>query len=296
MTDDSPPPPYHTPSTRTPSHPPPKGEEDGPAPRPRSGPWVTAVDAETARQEAEAAQRAALYEPPGRLSLTQAPVVKILIIVTAAIEIVLFLADGAADGALSVVRERVFQMFAFSPLASYLALEGEIGIQGLYGVLGHMFLHGGVLHLGLNMFALALFGPPLERVLGGARLLTLYVIAGLGGALGHGLWQYGVTLLSPESGPWPLAVQLVGASGAISGLIGAELTRRAMTLSDLPPSQRLASPLGFLARASSGFVLINIALSALGTAISGSAHLGGFFAGMAAMALLRRRPGQYGMG
>lgn len=294
MTNDDTSQPYHTPSTRAPNRPRPESEagsegENSARRQPRDEPWVASEDAEAARKQAEADQRAALYEPPARLSLSQAPTVKALIILMAAIEGLLFLAEGAGGGALTGVRERVFQLFAFSPLGSYLAFQGAIGAEGLYGVLGHMFLHGGVMHLALNMFALALFGPPLERYMGAARLLALYVLAGLGGALGHGLWQYGVTVVSPDSGPWPLAVQLVGASGAISGMIGAELARRALSLAELPPHLRMASPLGYLLKASSGFVLINIALSAMGTAISGSAHLGGFFAGMAAVALLRRR-------
>ncbi|MCB1598313.1 MAG: rhomboid family intramembrane serine protease, partial [Gammaproteobacteria bacterium] len=47
----------------------------------------------------------------------------------------------------------------------------------------HMFMHGGWLHIGLNMFGLFMFGPPLEYRWGAKRFLTFYMITGVGAAL-----------------------------------------------------------------------------------------------------------------
>src|SRR5215207_9395885 len=75
-----------------------------------------------------------------------------------------------------------------------------------YRFLSSMFLHGGLLHIGFNAWALYALGPEAERIYGTARFLTLYFIAGLAG----GVASYA---LSPDPA--------VGASGAIFGLIGA---------------------------------------------------------------------------
>jgi membrane associated rhomboid family serine protease len=75
----------------------------------------------------------------------------------------------------------------------------------------HQFLHGGVLHLLVNMVMLAAFGSGVERLLGGGRMLALYVVCGMAGALAH-------LAFYPES-----TTPVIGASGAISGLFGAVL-------------------------------------------------------------------------
>ncbi|MEO0504656.1 MAG: rhomboid family intramembrane serine protease [Bacteroidota bacterium] len=50
-------------------------------------------------------------------------------------------------------------------------------------VISHMFMHGGYAHIGFNMFALWMFGTPVERVLGKNRFLFVYFSAGLGAVL-----------------------------------------------------------------------------------------------------------------
>jgi membrane associated rhomboid family serine protease len=70
------------------------------------------------------------------------------------------------------------------------------------------FLHFGIFHIGFNMYALYVIGPPLEAALGRLRYATLYVVAGVGGAL-----------LSTALGP--IGEQAAGASGAIFGVFGA---------------------------------------------------------------------------
>lgn len=56
-------------------------------------------------------------------------------------------------------------------------------------IVTHMFMHGGVMHLALNMFALWMFGSPVEQALGSKRFLFIYFSAGLG-ALALQLGEY----------------------------------------------------------------------------------------------------------
>lgn len=78
-------------------------------------------------------------------------------------------------------------------------------------VLFAMFLHGGWLHLGGNMVFLWVFGNNIEDHLGHVRYLLFYVLAGLAAALAH-------VAAGPES-----TVPVLGASGAIAGVMGAYL-------------------------------------------------------------------------
>jgi membrane associated rhomboid family serine protease len=78
-------------------------------------------------------------------------------------------------------------------------------------MLTHMFLHGGIVHLLGNMWFLWIFGGNVEGRLGALRYLLLYLLAGFAAAAA----QVAVGPLS--------AVPMVGASGAISGVLGAYL-------------------------------------------------------------------------
>jgi membrane associated rhomboid family serine protease len=73
----------------------------------------------------------------------------------------------------------------------------------------HMFLHGGWLHIGLNIAMLMAFGAGIEKAIGGKKLLLLCLLSGLVGALTHGAFF-------PH-----LETPMIGASGAVSGLFGA---------------------------------------------------------------------------
>jgi len=53
----------------------------------------------------------------------------------------------------------------------------------LWQIVTHMFMHGGIAHIGFNMFALWMFGGPVEQYLGKNKFLFLYFSAGLGAAL-----------------------------------------------------------------------------------------------------------------
>jgi membrane associated rhomboid family serine protease len=91
---------------------------------------------------------------------------------------------------------------------SVIAVVGGVASGEYYRLLTAMFLHYGLIHLLLNMWALWVLGRVLEAVLGPLRFLALYLVAGLGG---------GVAVLL-FSNPHALSA---GASGAIFGLFGA---------------------------------------------------------------------------
>jgi membrane associated rhomboid family serine protease len=72
-----------------------------------------------------------------------------------------------------------------------------------------MFLHGGILHLGGNMLYLWVFGNNIEDVLGHGRFVLFFLVTGALAALSH-------ALTAPAS-----PIPMIGASGAISGVLGA---------------------------------------------------------------------------
>ncbi|MGZ4637580.1 MAG: rhomboid family intramembrane serine protease [Actinomycetes bacterium] len=126
------------------------------------------------------------------------------------------------------------------------------------------FLHAGFLHLALNMYALYLFGPPLEAALGRVRFLALYIIAALGG----NALSYAFSAPNQPS---------VGASGAVFGLLGAFLVVNRK-----------------LGRDTSGLlvlVAINFAFGFIAPNIDWRAHLGGLIAGaLVGMAFVHAPP------
>jgi membrane associated rhomboid family serine protease len=89
--------------------------------------------------------------------------------------------------------------------------EAHWGWQTYAALIGHQFLHANLLHLGVNMLMLAAFGSGIERRLGGRRMLVLYLLSGLAGAV----LQIFIDPASEEI--------MLGASGAISGLLGGVL-------------------------------------------------------------------------
>ena len=76
---------------------------------------------------------------------------------------------------------------------------------GLRGLFGHMWLHGGILHLVGNLIFLWLFGNAVCSKIGNALYLPIYVLAGLAAAISHLLFS---------------DVPALGASGAINGMVG----------------------------------------------------------------------------
>ena len=80
-----------------------------------------------------------------------------------------------------------------------------------FSLLSSMFMHGGLMHLGGNMLFLWIFGDNIELKFGKAKFLLIYLAWGVGAGLAH-------IVIDPTS-----SIPAVGASGAISGVLGAYL-------------------------------------------------------------------------
>lgn len=136
-----------------------------------------------------------------------------------------------------------------------------------------MFLHAGWLHIIGNMWTLWLFGDNLEDSMGALRFLAFYLICGLAAGVTH-------YALNPNS-----TVPVVGASGAIAGVMGAYflMFRNARILTFVPPIFLFQLPawifLGFwaLSQLWSGATEL---LSSSSGQIAVWAHIGGFLTGM----------------
>ena len=151
-----------------------------------------------------------------------------------------------------------------------------------------MFLHGGFLHVGGNMLHLWIFGDNVEDTLGHARFTLLYFVAGVTAALTQ-------IAINPKS-----AVPMIGASGAVSGVLGAYIL-----LFPFAGVQMLIV-FGFFARVTRWPALVVLGLwiviqffsgiltfssSAWGGGEAGGtawfAHIGGFLAGIVLLFLMR---------
>ncbi len=98
--------------------------------------------------------------------------------------------------------------FALWPLAAARASGGHVSFQ-VWQLVTYAFLHGSLLHIGFNMFALYMFGAPMERVFGARRYLTYYFVCVLSAAIA----QLITSALSGALYP------TVGASGGVFGLL-----------------------------------------------------------------------------
>jgi membrane associated rhomboid family serine protease len=149
-----------------------------------------------------------------------------------------------------------------SPRVGEYSLWGPgIDVNGeWYRIVTSAFLHGSLLHLGFNMFALYRVGPVVEQALGWARFLALYILSLLGGSL--------LALTLEPTG------HTVGASGALFGVFGALyvlLTRKGIS----PWSTGIG-----------GLIVVNLVITFAVPIISVGGHVGGLVAGGLAVFLL----------
>jgi membrane associated rhomboid family serine protease len=157
-------------------------------------------------------------------------------------------------------------------------------------VLTSMFLHGGLLHVGGNMLYLWIFGDNVEDTLGHGRFLFFYLVSGVAAAVGQ-------TLVSPTS-----SVPMIGASGAVSGVLGAYLLLFPhATILTLVTFGFFIKFLHVPALIVLGFWIVlqllngyfTVSAQSMGRGETGGvawfAHIGGFLAGMLLLLLIRPR-------
>ena len=173
-------------------------------------------------------------------------------------------------------------------LTDYLDNPGDHSLRVLFTPISAMFLHGGWFHIMGNMIFLWVFGDNVEDALGHLRYLAFYLLCGIAATAAQ-VW------IDPNS-----PVPMLGASGAIAGVLGAYLV--------LYPRATIAAlimPFFFWTAYVPAFVLIGFwfliqvfnGVASIGYAVGASegvawwAHVGGFLAGFLLLWFFRpRRP------
>ena len=162
------------------------------------------------------------------------------------------------------------------------AIAGKVTLGGslppILAVFTYMFLHGGWMHIIGNMLFLWVLGDNIEDAFGSVRFFFFFMLCGAAGGVAH-------LLANPDS-----VVPLVGASGAVAGVVAAYLMLRpcakivVLVYGLVPLRLGSAWVLGFWA-----LIQIWYVLSAPGGDTAWWAHVGGLLAG-AGLTLLFRRP------
>lgn len=175
-------------------------------------------------------------------------------------------------------------LFAFGAIPSVVfglkALPAEIAqVPATVTLVTSMFLHGSLMHLAGNMLFLWVLGDNVEDALGHARFVVFYLLSGIAAALSHVAVEPGST------------VPMIGASGAISGVIGAYLM-----LHPHAPIKTLVFrfivnlPAYVVLGLWIAFQLLNASIADPGQGgIAWWAHIGGFFAGAILIVPMRQR-------
>ena len=139
-----------------------------------------------------------------------------------------------------------------------------------------MFLHGGILHIALNMLGLWMFGSAVEKNLGTKNFLLFYLLTGIFAYFTH-------TLTSMSS----IDIPMVGASGAIYGLLGA--------FGILYPNQKISLIfLPFFGFKAKWFILVLLAIEfvlafTVNDGIAHMAHFGGAVSGILMLKLFKKK-------
>ena len=158
------------------------------------------------------------------------------------------------------------------------------GTGGYLTIFSSMFLHGGLVHLGGNMLYLWIFGNNIEDSMSHLRFVVFYFVVGLAAGLTHLVFDSTST------------VPTIGASGAVSGILGAYLVlfpqARIKTLVTLGFFFRIIYlPAWFLLLFWIGFQVLSqvlVPMNPMGGGVAYAAHIGGFLAGVVLIPLFRK--------
>jgi membrane associated rhomboid family serine protease len=179
----------------------------------------------------------------------------------------------------------LFSLVAFESIISTYGFTP--GTFSLITVFTSMFLHGGIAHLLGNMWFLYIFGDNVEHAYGHFTYLVFYLLAGVAATLIHFLFNIGST------------IPAVGASGAISGVLGAYLVlyprARVYVTGGLHAGQVSAK---FMLLLWFGFQFLSGVLGYFGTqsGVAFWAHVGGFVFGVVFAWIYRAASGARGRG
>jgi membrane associated rhomboid family serine protease len=178
-------------------------------------------------------------------------------------------------------------VFEFGLIPARLTTQHDV--VSILPVVSSMFLHGGWAHLLGNLLYLWIFGNNVEDRLGHGKFLFFYLACGIAADIAH-VWVY------PES-----MVPVVGASGAIAGVLGAYFwmypRARVVTvvpifilpwITELPAILFLG--IWFLMQVLSGTAEMNAAASMEGAGIAWWAHVAGFVGGLLLCLMMKKKP------
>ncbi len=158
--------------------------------------------------------------------------------------------------------------------------EGMVAAPAALSLVTSMFLHGGFMHLAGNMLFLWVLGDNVEDALGHRRFAVFYLLSGVAAALAH-------AATNPTS-----QVPMIGASGAISGVIGAYLMQH--------PKARIRTLIGYFIVSLPAYVVLgfwigyqflsaSMAAGGAGGGVAWWAHIGGFVAGVILIVPMRKK-------
>jgi len=215
------------------------------------------------------------------------PVITVGLIVANALAFLYQLSLQATDdpGALRAAQAFVFEFGLVPCRLTGTCMAPETFPSPVLTIFTSMFLHGGLFHIAGNMLYLWIFGNNVEDTLGHGRFLIFYLLAGVAAALAQ-------TALGPTS-----QIPMIGASGAVSGVLGAYLLlfpyASVLTLITFGFFIRIVRVPAMIVL---GFWIIVQFLNGVVTFGAGDrggvawfAHIGGFLAGIGLLALLRPR-------
>ncbi|MBN1495169.1 MAG: rhomboid family intramembrane serine protease [Spirochaetes bacterium] len=155
-----------------------------------------------------------------------------------------------------------------------------LGRYYIWQLFTYMFLHGGFLHLFLNMYALLIFGIPVEQAWGGRRFLIYYLFTGIGA---------GITILTINTilGGIDYPIPTIGASGAVFGLLlafGMLFPNAEILLFFIIPMKAK-----FLVILYGSIELYSLIASGAQSPVSHAGHLGGLLFGIIYFLIVRKR-------
>ena len=192
-----------------------------------------------------------LYVNSGKVDLKQTPLITMIII---AINIIMYgitayMTFVYAGG--SVFDSDTNVLIVLGAKVNELIAQGEY-----FRLITCMFLHGGLVHLGVNMYSLYAMGPMVEKIYGKAKYVVIYFVAGICSSM----LSY---ILSPSIS--------IGASGAICGLLGA------MLVFAIKSKGKTGS--GFI-KSILSVIFMNIFIGMTLPGIDNFGHIGGLLGGM----------------
>ena len=182
--------------------------------------------------------------------------------------------------------QRFIEIWGFVPARLFVPSAYPGGLaMAVFTMFFAMFLHGGWFHIIGNMWFLWVFGDNVEDALGHAGYLSFYLVCGVAAALTQGIMAPGST------------VPMVGASGAIAGVLGAYLlwypwskVKTLVFLGFFITFWEIPAPVFLLIWFAIQFFsgAVSLAETAAGGGVAFFAHVGGFLAGGAIAYILRR--------